>query len=92
MSTVQVKVNDELRASAEAILHSIGLTMSEGVRLFLKQLVNHDGLPFRLQRSYELKDEIKESIEAWENGDRDGFISCNSATEFSDWLRKETAE
>lgn len=68
MSTVQVKVNDELRASAEAILHSIGLTMSEGVRLFLKQLVNHDGLPFRLQRSYELKDEIKEQIESIENG------------------------
>lgn len=41
-----VSIDPELKAEAETILSSLGLTISQAVKLYLTQVVLHDGLPF----------------------------------------------
>ncbi len=45
-TTIQSRIKVELKEQAEAIFEAMGLTVSEGIRLFLQQVVNVGGLPF----------------------------------------------
>lgn len=46
-TTVQARVTSELKQEAEAVLAAIGLSTSDSIRLFLQQVVNSGGLPFK---------------------------------------------
>lgn len=43
---VRTRVEPELKKSIERILDSLGLTMSEAIYLYLKQIELYKGLPF----------------------------------------------
>jgi len=45
-ATVNARIEPELKAQAEQILHEVGLTSAEAVRLLYKQICLHKGLPF----------------------------------------------
>lgn len=47
-SVVRSRVSEDLKAQAEDILDSLGLSMSDAIRLFLKQMINAGTLPFEL--------------------------------------------
>ena len=47
MASVQVKVDDQLRADAQAVASGMGLDLASAVRIFLTQMVRENGLPFR---------------------------------------------
>jgi DNA-damage-inducible protein J len=47
MANLQVKIDDLLRAEAQAVATSMGLDLASAVRLFLTQMVRENGLPFR---------------------------------------------
>lgn len=44
---VQVRIDSELKNKSEEVLSKIGLNFSDAVRIFLNQVVNDQGLPFR---------------------------------------------
>ena len=44
--TIRARVDSKLKADAEAVLHKLGLTASDAIRLFYKQLAMRKGLPF----------------------------------------------
>jgi len=46
MSDIRVIVDDELKSSAENVLGKLDLTMSQAVRMLLRQLVKNKALPF----------------------------------------------
>ena len=46
---VRVRINDQLKNDAKAVLESLGLTMSEAIRIFLKRVVDEKALPFVLR-------------------------------------------
>lgn len=48
MPTIQVRVKKETKESARKILEELGLDMSSAVKLYLRQIVLHKGLPFRI--------------------------------------------
>ena len=48
MATIQVRVDDKLKAQADALFADIGLDTSSAIRVFLKQSVNRGGIPFPL--------------------------------------------
>ncbi len=48
MANLQVRVDDKLKAQADALFASIGLDTSAAVRVFLKQSVLRGGIPFEL--------------------------------------------
>ena len=47
-STVQVRVDDDLKAKATAIYDELGMDLSTAVRLFLKRSVMVNGVPFSM--------------------------------------------
>lgn len=52
MSTtnINVRVNSDLKKTAEALFDDLGLNMSTAITMFLKSAVSHDGIPFDVKR------------------------------------------
>jgi len=46
MVTIQIPVDDDVKAKADALFEEMGLTTSDAIRLFLMQCLNSGGLPF----------------------------------------------
>jgi DNA-damage-inducible protein J len=44
--TIRARVETKLKADAESVLNRLGLSASEAIRLFYKQVVLRQGLPF----------------------------------------------
>ena len=47
-STLQIRIDSDLRRDAESLLNSAGLDISSGVRLFLRQMLIRRKLPFEV--------------------------------------------
>jgi len=48
-ATVNARIEPKLKKEAETILHEVGLTSAEAVRLFYKQVCLQKGLPFEIR-------------------------------------------
>lgn len=48
--TIQVRVDDELKASADTLFTSLGMDTSTAVRIFLKAALEVGGIPFDVVR------------------------------------------
>ena len=46
---IRVRINEQLKKDATLVLDSIGLTMSDAIRIFLMRLVDEKALPFELK-------------------------------------------
>lgn len=49
-TNINIRVDSELKQSAEELFDDLGLTMSAAITMFLKTAVNHDGIPFKVER------------------------------------------
>ena len=49
-TNINVRVDSELKQSAEALFADLGLNMSAAINMFLKSAVSHDGIPFEVKR------------------------------------------
>ena len=49
-TNINVRVDTELKKSAESLFNDLGLTMSAAITLFLKCAVSYDGIPFEIRR------------------------------------------
>ena len=49
-TNINVRVDANLKQSAEALFADLGLNMSTAITMFLKSAVNHDGIPFEVKR------------------------------------------
>ncbi len=52
-SAINIMVDSETKEEATKILKEVGLSMSTAINLFLKQVINHDGLPFEVRKPNE---------------------------------------
>ncbi|TAK74017.1 MAG: type II toxin-antitoxin system RelB/DinJ family antitoxin [Gammaproteobacteria bacterium] len=64
VATVNTRIEPKLKMEAETILHKVGLTSAEAVRLFYMQVCLHKGLPF------EVKIPNKETIKAMHDANK----------------------
>jgi len=55
-SYVRARVDDRLKRDSEVILHELGLTTTDAIRIFLHQVRQHKGLPFDLRLKEENSD------------------------------------
>jgi DNA-damage-inducible protein J len=46
MANLQIKIDDSLRDDAQFVASQLGLDVASAVRMFLVQMVKHNGLPF----------------------------------------------
>lgn len=49
-SNINIRVDSELKQSAEDLFNDLGLNMSTAITMFLKTAVNSDGIPFEVKR------------------------------------------
>lgn len=47
---INVRVDSELKKSAEELFNDLGLNMSTAITMFLKSAVSHNGIPFEVKR------------------------------------------
>lgn len=47
MANLQIRIDDKLRDEAQQIANDMGMDITTAVRVFLKQMVNDRGFPFR---------------------------------------------
>ena len=51
MSTLQIRVDDNLKKRADALFESLGLDTSTAVRIFLNAALENNGIPFSVQHN-----------------------------------------
>ena len=49
-SNINVRVDADLKQSAESLFNDLGLNMSTAITMFLKQAVKQEGIPFDVKR------------------------------------------
>ncbi|MCL2152825.1 MAG: type II toxin-antitoxin system RelB/DinJ family antitoxin [Oscillospiraceae bacterium] len=88
--TIQIRVDDQLKDSADLLFSSLGLDTSTAIRMFLVASMEEGGIPFPVKRRNGRDIAIKEAISRRKSGarfytieeclsDMDGAITEESA-------------
>jgi len=85
--TIQVRVDDKLKDTADLLFESLGLDTSTAVRMFLVAAIETEGIPFAVMHRQNRDTEILESISRRKSGER-----FYSADEFLENMRVAIAE
>lgn len=56
MATLQIRMDDEIKTSADALFSSLGLDTSTAVRIFLSAALESNGLPFAVRHASPKRD------------------------------------
>ena len=78
-ASVNVRINENIKQHAEAILEDLGLSRAVAIDLFYRQIILHNGLPFDLKLNTpplstsdfspsELEDVLSRGVEETNNG------------------------
>ena len=61
-ATIQVRVDEKTKRQAKSVFAALDLSMSEAVKLFLRQVALHRGIPFEIKIPNALTDKtLRES-------------------------------
>lgn len=85
-STIQVRVEDELKMKSDALFRDLGTDTTTAIRMFLTQAVAANGFPFEIKRQAavdpfaamteeEMLDKLKKSREDGRHRDAEAVIS-----------------
>jgi len=55
MATIQIRVDDGIKAAADSLFFDLGLDTSTAVRMFIAAALETDGLPFTVKRTRDRK-------------------------------------
>ena len=48
-TTIQIRTDAEVKSTADLIFNNLGITMSDGINIFLRQVNLHGGFPFEVK-------------------------------------------
>ena len=94
MSTIQVRIDPKTKKAAKKILDKVGLDMSSAIKVYLKQIIISEGIPFSLLTENGLtiqqeQEVLKASEEAKRGGNVSGAFEGEEAIEFLKKLQNE---
>ncbi len=64
-TTIQARINPEIKTQAQKILNSLHISMSEAISIYLTQIALHKGIPFEIKVPNE---QTVKTIKKSENG------------------------
>ncbi len=72
-SLIQIRVDESLKKDAETLFNDLGLDIPTAIRLFLKQSLIHNGIPFAIVRPDDFYNDhnlqiLKRSIKQLDSG------------------------
>ncbi|HEM9612237.1 TPA: type II toxin-antitoxin system RelB/DinJ family antitoxin [Streptococcus agalactiae] len=83
MSTIAVRVDDQLKDDATELFQSLGLDMSTAVKMFLIQSVKTQSIPFEIKnKSFISDEEFQKLVELKSKGIRVRADDTESVKEF----------
>ena len=85
-ANINMRVEPQVKIDAECILNGLGLSTTDAINIFLKQVVLHNGLPFNVRYPSEEKLEAEKILLAELKEGRDSVKSE------SDWLTIEESK
>lgn len=48
-TAIRIRINQEIKDSADDILHSMGMTMSQAINIYLAQIITNRSIPFNIE-------------------------------------------
>jgi addiction module RelB/DinJ family antitoxin len=87
---IQIRIQKPLKDRVESILSELGLTTSQAITIFFKQIVDKNSIPFDLSLSYDpvpLSDEEMKSIEEGK-ADKGIIVDTKNKDELEKYLNK----
>lgn len=86
---IQIRINKPLKDKVEFLLQELGLTTSQAITLFFKQVVDKNGLPFNVSLSYDPIPLTQEEIEMINKSSKDKgkLIDTINNNELENYLR-----
>ena len=48
-ATIQIRTDTDVKEAADSIFQKLGITMSDGINIFLRQVILSGGLPFEVK-------------------------------------------
>lgn len=72
MSTINIRIDEDLKNKSEMILEDMGLNMTTAFKIFLKEVIRSHSIPFKITSdlfySESNKKAIQKSVNQFENG------------------------
>lgn len=91
-SIIQTRIDDQSKAEAEAIFRKMGMSLSDGIRIFICQVLNDRALPFQ-PRVPVFRDEVIEAAQRAQDyidgKNREEFKSYSSVEELMADIERE---
>lgn len=89
-SMLHIRVKPDIKQEAEDILHNLGMTTTEAVNIYLKQIILNCGLPFKV-RTPKFSDDLLEAIEEAEKMEKhpEKYKKFHSVKELMEDLESE---
>ena len=73
MSTINIRIDEDLKNKSEMILEDMGLNMTTAFKIFLKEVIRSHSIPFQIKSdlfySESNQKALTESIKQFENGE-----------------------
>ena len=88
--SMHIRVEPKVKEEVEKILSNLGMTSTEAINIYLRQIILTSGIPFEIktpQFSNEMLEAIKEADEIMKNPD--AYPSYNSVEELMEALNDE---
>ena len=83
---IQTRIDTQTKSKAEAILKRMGMTLSDGIRIFIHQVINENALPFKPYAGDEpnerLEKIIAEAEEEYKSGKLPAFTSVEDMVKY----------
>ena len=79
-AVLQTRVDTEVKSEAESLFESLGLDITTAIRLFLKQAINQQRIPFEIiPPKYDFSEETLDAIEEAKHISRDSSVKSYSS-------------
>ncbi len=76
MTTIQIRIDEKTKRSAQKVLGKLGIDMSTAIKAYLKQITYREGIPFPLYTENGLTvQEEQEILQASEEAERGENVS-----------------
>ena len=89
-SSIHIRVDQEVKEEVEKILNALGMTSTEAINIYLKQIILNSGIPFEIKMP-QFSDEMLEAIAEAEEMEKhpDNYKSFESVEAFMEDLHNE---
>lgn len=87
-TNINVRVDSELKKSAETLFNDLGLNMSTAITMFLKNAVAYDGIPFEIKRQHNIPNTETKAALAEYNSMREDSASYKRYQSFDDLMKE----